>query len=151
MEFVIGYFRARGYHVENTAAFKPYDVIITKGNEKMTVEVKGTTSTGEKIIVTRNEVDHARKAGNCILFIVKNIVIEQVGSDVRSHGGEPVVLWPWHVDSGSLQPISYFYSLPVDASRGATQQHESPTPASATHPQKRRGSRVQNPGSLPPG
>jgi hypothetical protein len=139
MDVATDHFIALGYQVKNTSDTKPYDLLVSKGNEVLTVEVKGTTSTGEKIIVTRNEVDHARAAGNCILFILKNVVVKQAGTNVKSQGGEPVIIWPWNVDSGSLQPISYFYSLPLNASKGKPQEQRPPSRATPPRPQKRQG------------
>lgn len=110
MDVATAYFKARGYHVKDTSKTMPYDLQVSRSGEVLTVEVKGTTSMGEQVIVTRNEIEHARSAGNCILFIVKNVEVVQVGGAVSSQGGRPDVFWPWNVDSGSLQPISYLYS-----------------------------------------
>ena len=59
MSVAAAFFASKGYTVENTAARKPYDLAVTKDGVAHTVEVKGTASAGDKVILTRGEVEHA--------------------------------------------------------------------------------------------
>lgn len=45
-----------GYATEDVGATRPYDVHATKGPEVVKVEVKGTTTEGAEVVLTRNEV-----------------------------------------------------------------------------------------------
>lgn len=42
-------------HVGNS-----FDLLATRGDERLYVEVKGTSTSGEQVILTKNEVAHAR-------------------------------------------------------------------------------------------
>lgn len=47
--------------MKGVGASKPYDLHLTRGDEKLHVEVKGTTSDGSQIILTRAEVEWQRR------------------------------------------------------------------------------------------
>lgn len=55
------YYRERGWTVTDTRLNRPYDAVAVKGTEEIYLEAKGTQSAGHSVILTRNEVDHARK------------------------------------------------------------------------------------------
>ena len=80
----------------------------------MHVEVKGTGASGDKVIITRGEVNHA--LGNpekAVLFLVSDIEIH-CGSDSKPtpSGGAWQKLDPWNLDEADLNPISY--ELPIN-------------------------------------
>lgn len=78
------------------------------------VEVKGTTTAGESVLLTPNEVAFARShAGRMELFLVHGIVLEQTRAGVRAVGGVERVLPQWGVDVGVLAPALYRYTLPT--------------------------------------
>lgn len=110
MDRATAFFEARGYKVNDDSATRPYDLAISRGVEALTVEVKGTTSTGERVILTRNEVDHVRcHPGICGLFIVRNIQLLQADGLLSAHGGDDHFVLPWTIEDKDLRPISYFY------------------------------------------
>ncbi|AQW53402.1 protein NO VEIN domain-containing protein [Streptomyces violaceusniger] len=51
------HFKAQGRTVKDVDATKSYDLELKRGDEKLHVEVKGTTSDGSQIILTRAEVE----------------------------------------------------------------------------------------------
>src|SRR5262249_15610418 len=56
------YFSARGWtSVEDVSRARCFDLICHRGSSELRVEVKGTTSEGNRILLTRNEVTHARR------------------------------------------------------------------------------------------
>jgi hypothetical protein len=60
------------------------------------VEVIGTTSTAETIVLTRNEVSHARKmASRVALFITCEVELDQTQEPPVANGGRDVILDPW--------------------------------------------------------
>jgi hypothetical protein len=113
MKKAIEYFQERGWKVTDTSAHKPYDLLCSKGAEKKYIEVKGTTSAGEHVFVTYNEVEHARShKGQCILFVVHNIEIQcSESKKFHARGGSIQIQDPWIPTEKQLIPVSYRYSL----------------------------------------
>lgn len=106
------YYRAQGWMVTDVGASEPYDLHCTRGLTELHVEVKGTTTFGETIILTRNEVAHAKKAHpNVELFVVTDIRIdEQDGDDHVASGGVARVCGNWLPTDDRLMPMGYVYS-----------------------------------------
>jgi hypothetical protein len=84
----IGYY-SREWDVQDVHADHPYDLECRRRAEVKYVEVKGTTTSGKGVILTVNEVEHARvHHPNTELFVVSNIVVQQDGkSDPLASGG----------------------------------------------------------------
>ncbi|MFP3715154.1 protein NO VEIN domain-containing protein [Puerhibacterium sp. TATVAM-FAB25] len=105
------YFESLGFQVADVGAFKSYDLDCRRDEEHLYVEVKGTTSGGDAIILTKNEVELHRAAyPNNALAIVRRIDLERSGGRVVASGGELVVTTPWHLDEAALAPLSYRYA-----------------------------------------
>lgn len=105
------FFTKKGYQVEVWG--KPYDLHCTKGDETLFVEVKGSTGPATEVILTKNEVKHAREhAGQTALFIVDSIEIHGEGEAARASGGTRRVFNPWIPAEEDLTPISYWYRVP---------------------------------------
>jgi hypothetical protein len=96
---------------------KPYDLLCTHRTTGavLYVEVKGTTTAGEEVFLTPNEVRFAREnAGQMALFVQSGIVIEQSeAGDVTASGGTTRIWEPWDVDAGALTPMAYVYAVPA--------------------------------------
>lgn len=72
------YFEGKGFDCEDVSSYESYDILATKGDKKLKVEVKGTRGLGDKIILTRNEVDLAKKMRlNCSLLVKLNIIAKR--------------------------------------------------------------------------
>jgi hypothetical protein len=108
----IKYYRNHGWEVADVGATESYDLRCTRGSDEHHVEVKGTTGLGESVILTGNEVAHAREWHPAVdLFIVTEIHIDGRESDhpVVSRGAAHV--WcNWVPDDANLTPVGYFYS-----------------------------------------
>jgi 5-methylcytosine-specific restriction enzyme MrcB-like protein/uncharacterized protein DUF3883 len=92
---------------------RPFDLDLTRDGERLTVEVKGTTSQGEAIILTGNEVAHHDTAYPAnALVVVRGIVLDRSTSPPTVSGGELFELKPWVIDPGTLKVVSYKYSVP---------------------------------------
>jgi Domain of unknown function (DUF3883) len=99
-----------GYETEDVGAYVSYDVRASKGQEVVKVEVKGTTTDGAKVILTRNEVNlHRLEHPNNALAVVRNITLGRSGEQPIASGGELVLVMPWEIDEGGLIPIAYDY------------------------------------------
>lgn len=102
-----------GWVVEDVGATRSYDLHATKGSTYLIVEVKGTTSLGESVLLTHNEVQtHRDNYPNTALMVVKGIALtESNGSPVAS-GGTLAVHQPWKPEAKDLQPLSFRYVVP---------------------------------------
>lgn len=102
------HFRHEGFEVEDVSDRRSYDLLCRRGSEELHVEVKGTTTTGEAIVLTNNEVKHARSPRNaCALFILHSIRLK----GMKASGGKRRVLQPWRLKPKNLTPVSYTYRL----------------------------------------
>jgi hypothetical protein len=110
------YFASENYDVTDHSKGHPYDLVCRRGNEVLYIEVKGTRSSGEEIILTIGEVEFARThKGQMALFIVHSILVSgEGGAFVLSEGQENMLL-PWDVDKGSLKPMAFMYAVPSQA------------------------------------
>jgi hypothetical protein len=91
----------------------PFDLHATRSDgSELEVEVKGTTSAGTKVLLTRNEVVNASTLDTAALVIVANI---RLGTDAQrpdAAGGDLSFHHPWTPDPDRLQAISYAYEVP---------------------------------------
>jgi hypothetical protein len=111
MNVVEAYLRKDGWEVEDTSAAKPYDFYCLSEQGELYIEVKGTTSAGETIVLTRNEVEHHRKVWpNNGLALVSRIKLS--GEDgLTASGGTLEMIQPWRIEEANLQVVSYLYRL----------------------------------------
>lgn len=121
MDIAARFYRRKGYDVEdvsrkNTFGANPFDLLCTKpGKQDRHVEVKGTTTSGSKLLLTRNEVVDARSR-DCIsdLFIVAEIEIRGVSGEKSAAGGKPRRLRNWRPQRDHLTALTYEYVVPED-------------------------------------
>jgi hypothetical protein len=99
------YFEARGWEVDDHHSTQPYDLLIKKKGRVVRVEVKGTTGDGSAVLLTRGEVESARRHPSA-LIIVHSIEVTPLG---RARGGTVRVRRPWVVDPEGLTALSYLY------------------------------------------
>jgi len=110
MDICKQYYSDKKYEVEDVSANHPYDFIIRKDGLSRFVEVKGMQTTGDTIVLTKNEVDLSRKQGdNMVLFIVHSIVMNK--KTVKKGSGVISIIDPWKVSNDRLTPISFTYRL----------------------------------------
>lgn len=91
---------------------KPYDIRLMLDGIERHIEVKGSSTLVEKVMLTRNEVEHARSRSTSVdLFVVDDISWESVNNDFETTGGR-IRLWKdWAPIEERLSPISYTYAL----------------------------------------
>ena len=95
--------------VKDTSSNKPYDFLCEQGEKKLFVEVKATTSSTRKVVVTRGEVEHNKEHENHALIFVSNILLTGEKKEV-AEGGEVEFINPWEISDEDLTVISYKYS-----------------------------------------
>lgn len=100
--------------MDDVSTRQSFDLLCTKGQDvERRVEVKGTASDGSTILLTPNEVDHARNQyPNVDLFIVANINVID-GDPVSVTGDDERVIDAWDVDEGVLLPVGFSYGVPL--------------------------------------
>jgi Protein NO VEIN, C-terminal len=102
------HFTKKGFAVKNVSASRSYDLLCTHKLAEIHVEVKGTTTDGDSIVLTNNEVKHACNLHNaCVLFVLHSIVL----SRGKVSGGKPLIFNPWQLERRRLTPVSYTYRL----------------------------------------
>jgi Domain of unknown function (DUF3883) len=108
------YFEHRGWQVFDVSANSPYDLHCTRryGTERH-VEVKATTTTGERVLVTRNEVEHAKDSGRAVLAVLCDVELQGEPQTPMATGGRLLVIDPWVPEPQALTPISFSYTVPV--------------------------------------
>ena len=113
VELAISHYKSLGYtKIEDVGATESYDLKVESDVGILFVEVKGTTSPGETVILTRNEVAlHQREYPSNALFIVTHIKLEK-GDEPRALGGIPRVISPWKIHDEALSPLGYEYRVP---------------------------------------
>jgi hypothetical protein len=110
MEAATRHFTSLGYTVEDHQKDHPYDLFCLKKKVRLHVEVKGTVTCGNGIILTSGEVKFARShKGEMGLFILHSI---QVSANGKLTNGKKKVIVPWDVDEGKLKPIAFNYEVP---------------------------------------
>jgi len=107
------HYESRGWRVKDVGASSPYDLDVRRDEEHLNVEVKGTTSNGDSVVLTDGEVrHHARGRATSVLVIVRNIRLFRTPDGPQTEGGELHELTSWRIDRAHLRPISYMYAVP---------------------------------------
>jgi len=106
----IRYFRKQKYTVKNVGATKSYDLHCSKGSNILRVEVKGTQTTGNSIILTPNEVMNAKKHKTA-LYLLYSIKVDIVRKKYKLSGGKTKVINPFKINKRKLKVLSYMYTL----------------------------------------
>jgi hypothetical protein len=111
MKIVKAHLEEQGWRVNDTSANRPYDFHCVGDAGELYVEVKGTTSTGETIVLTNNEVEHHRRAYPAnALALVRNICLRGPDRD-QAFGGDLDFFSPWTVVNERLRVVTYLYDL----------------------------------------
>ncbi len=113
MQEAKAFYEKQGWKVFDVSTTHSYD-LLCKGDEgeELHVEVKGTTSDGTQILLTANEVKHARDHyPKVALFVVSQIQFYPTSIE-KPKGGEIQILEPWNIEKGTLSPLAFTYNLP---------------------------------------
>jgi len=91
--------------VIDVSATHSFDLLCRDGKRELRVEVKGTTSLGLSVLLTRNEVRHAEaNVHEMALFVVSEI---SAGASGACSGGIISVIEPWDISRDELVPIAF--------------------------------------------
>jgi hypothetical protein len=112
MRLAIDHFEAESWSVMDVSQYAPYDLACSKKTRALHVEVKGTTSSGRSVLLTPNEVHHARTTvAELALFVVANIQVAQDAAQLQATGGDVQLIMPWTIVEQSLRAVGYEYLL----------------------------------------
>jgi len=93
-----------------SASTGPYDLVALAANRQpIAVEVKGTTGALRSVLLTRNEVEHAKTAfPNVALFVLAGVELVKSGDDgPTAQGGVAHAFLPWNVSECALSPLAF--------------------------------------------
>ena len=94
---------------------RSYDIHCKTGGKDLMVEVKGTQTRGESILITKNEYLNAeRYRGKVALYILHSVKVTGKEENTKASGGKEIFLNPWDIKKGDLNPIGYVYTLKKD-------------------------------------
>ena len=93
---------------------KPYDLELTWNRTVRHIEVKGSTMVGvDTVLLTRNEVTHARRYQATDLVVVDSIEFSRPANEYTFSGGRLRRWEDWAPNDSDLSGLQYQYSLPT--------------------------------------
>jgi hypothetical protein len=114
MEMAKSHYLINGYKVTDTGDFEAFDLSCVKDGVEKRVEVKGTTTQGISIILTRKEVEHAQSSKISVdLIIVSEIEILPSIEGPQTIGGIFKLIENWKPLDKDLNVATYSYKLKV--------------------------------------
>lgn len=109
---------ALGYRVDDVGAYESFDLDVRRGEERLFVEVKGTTTSGDAVVLTKNEVElHRTHYPNNALAVVRRIELDRSAAAPVARGGELILIQPWLIEDEGLTALSYQYVTGVNRSQ----------------------------------
>jgi len=106
------YYSDLGYEVQDCSGLRNlgYDYRCTKGKEVIESEVKGTTTNGDSVLLTRNEVDNAKTTNHrADLFIVYAQDIVVVEGEYKVLSSKTNLIENWLPKDQDLEALSFSY------------------------------------------
>ena len=117
MKRATAHFAQQGWAVEDVHGQESYDLRCLKRGQELRVEVKGTSLAGSEIILTPNEVAHARYFPAVALYVLAKVVWKSTRGGYCAEGGREFIYSPWRIDDRNLKPLAYTYRLSEQAAR----------------------------------
>jgi hypothetical protein len=114
VDVVAAHYKGQGYRVTDVGTTKPFDLDIRLDSDRLSVEVKGTTSPGSEVILTSGEVrHHHERYPHNALAVVHSIELDRSGDDPKATGGTMHIVSPWAIAEDDLVPMAYKYSTGI--------------------------------------
>jgi hypothetical protein len=114
----VAHFTSDGWDVARVGHLKlGYDLDCRNSlGQSLHVEVKGTQSSGQEVLLTQNEVSHLSAETACpgqhALYVLSEITVTGAG-EIDRDSGRPTCLLPWTMDMSLLTPTVYAYRIPA--------------------------------------
>ena len=98
----------------DVSASASYDLMSRQGDEEIHIEVKGTTTEGKSILLTKNEVKHAKDfyPKNALIVVSNITLVKDENGKINAEGGNTEIFQPWKLEQEYLVPLSYKYTIP---------------------------------------
>lgn len=110
VDVVTEHLRALGFTVKDVGLKESYDLDARSPEQHLKVEVKGTTSAGQEILLTANEVAlHVESYPDNALGIVHSVKLNRLVDPPIASGGTLVFESPWSIVETNLVAMSYRY------------------------------------------
>jgi hypothetical protein len=105
-------YEADGYEVDYTGSSKPYDLVVSKGQDVRRVEVKGSSGAATTVELTSGEVDNSRESISTDLYVVDGIEwTREADGSVHANGGDTRWWKDWTAEDAGLTATRYRYAL----------------------------------------
>ena len=118
MNMATEFYAGKGWTVQDVHRAESYDLLCLRNGEVKHVEVKGTTEDGTMVLLTPNEVRHARENPYAALFVLSNVEVESAEyGTINVTGGVRHLNDPWHIQDGTLIPLGFRYQVPLNGQR----------------------------------
>lgn len=113
MKCALRYLNRMGFtQIQDKSKSKPFDFECYRNGRKHYVEVKGTQTIGESVILTRNEVNHLRThSDSSLLILVRNVEVKAKGKNVSASGGDILRRDPFRILDSKLTASQYTYRV----------------------------------------
>jgi hypothetical protein len=113
VEVAMKYLEKKGFtNIEDVGKNHSYDIDAKLNDINFYIEVKGTISLGEKVVLTKNEVLlHRQEYPNNALIVVSQIELDR-DEPPSARGGKVLFISPWKIDDGDLDALGYDYRIP---------------------------------------
>ena len=105
------YFELEWDSVKDVSANSSYDLLCSRKSEELRVELKGTTTPGDQIILTKNEVKEAKDPGYAIFVVCRIDLDRNDPQHPLANGGICRIICPISLAEHKLEPISYTCEL----------------------------------------
>jgi len=98
-------------HIKDVGKNHSYDIAAKLNGIDFYIEVKGTISLGEKVVLTKNEVLlHKQEHPNNALIVVSQINLDR-SEPPSVRGGKMLFVSPWKIEDSNLEALGYDYRI----------------------------------------
>jgi hypothetical protein len=112
VEVALKYLEGKGFtNIKDVGKNHSYDIAAKLDGIDFYIEVKGTMSLGEKVVLTKNEVLlHRQEFPNNALIVVSKIDLDR-SEPPTAKGGETLFISPWKIDDSDLEALGFDYRV----------------------------------------
>jgi len=110
VEVAMNQLEKKGFtNIKDVGKNHSYDIAAKLNGVDFYIEVKGTISLGEKVVLTKNEVLlHRQEHPNNALIVVSQIDLDR-SEPPSAKGGKVLFISPWEIDDSDLEALGYDY------------------------------------------
>ena len=112
VDVAMKHLKKKGFtNIKDVGKNHSYDIAAKLNGIDFYIEVKGTISLGEKVVLTKNEVLlHRQEHPNNALIVVSRIDLNR-SEPPSAKGGKVLFISPWRIDDMDLDALGYDYKV----------------------------------------